>query len=194
MYFQLFYNAGRILTYSAIGAAVGWFGSLLAYANAFHMVMRIVLLCSDLFIIVVGIGTVLHHSNLNIMKLEFSGAKTIMAKTIHIHKHFPAWLAPFPIGIAMGFLPCGFAYAMVITAAQSTSPIRGFLTMLFFGLGTGPALLLMGGLAHWLSLKARSSMLRIAGALVSLMGMYNLARHLKMMGWELSGPLSIFCS
>ena len=51
--FQALYHVGRIFTYSLIGAMVGWLGSVLAYANQFHGLMRMALVGSDCFIIVV---------------------------------------------------------------------------------------------------------------------------------------------
>ena len=56
--------------------------------------------------------------------------------------------------------------------------------MLFaFGIGTAPSLLLFGGAAHWLSGRARIWMLRSAGLIVAAMGVINLIKHLRMMGW-----------
>ena len=56
--------------------------------------------------------------------------------------------------------------------------------MLFaFGLGTAPSLFLFVTAAHWLSGRARTWMLRIAGLLVAGMGVINLFNHLRLMGW-----------
>jgi len=77
-------------------------------------------------------------------------------------------------------LPCGFLYAMAITAAQSTDSLHGAAIMVAFGIGTMPALFLVGSAAQWFVSK-RSWMLRLAGLLVALMGSYNLFRHLGLM-------------
>ncbi len=50
----------------------------------------------------------------------------------------------YPLGIALGFLPCGFLYAALATTAASGSPLLGGLGMLAFGLGTMPALVAVG--------------------------------------------------
>ena len=55
--FHLLYNAGRIATYTFIGAVVGWLGSALAYTDQFKVVTRSLLVGSDIFIILVGLGT-----------------------------------------------------------------------------------------------------------------------------------------
>ena len=48
------------------------------------------------------------------------------------------------LGLALGFLPCGFLYAALATSAASGSPLWGALAMLAFGLGTAPALVALG--------------------------------------------------
>ena len=54
--------------------------------------------------------------------------------------------------------------------------------MFAFGLGTAPSLFCFGTATQWLGAKARQWMLRTAGLLVALMGLYNLFRHLHLMG------------
>jgi sulfite exporter TauE/SafE len=56
-------------------------------------------------------------------------------------------------GFIWGWLPCGLVYAMLLVAAGQGGFGPGMLTMVFFGLGTWPAMLLTGVLAgrlqHW---------------------------------------------
>ncbi len=48
------------------------------------------------------------------------------------------------LGIALGFLPCGFLYAAIAAAAASASPEMGAASMIAFGLGTAPILMMIG--------------------------------------------------
>jgi sulfite exporter TauE/SafE len=178
--FQLLYNAGRITTYTGVGLLVGWLGSAFAYANTMAGITRGLLIASDLIVIILGLGSagLFGFLGLNIMQLEFAGSiRGPTALSVKLTRLPPA-LAAFPLGLVMGFLPCGFLYVMVIAAGQSAGAASGALTMFSFGLGTTPALFLFGTTAHWLSRKRRSLMLRWAGVLVALMGAYNLYRHL----------------
>jgi sulfite exporter TauE/SafE len=50
----------------------------------------------------------------------------------------------FPLGVALGFLPCGILYAALAAAAATGSPLYGALAMFCFGLGTVPALVAVG--------------------------------------------------
>lgn len=180
--FHLLYNLGRTATYTLIGFLVGWLGSAIAYSDAFRELSRIILIGSDIFIILVGLGTAGLFSFLNVMKLEFPGPFRKMTEVISGLRKLPPGIAALPIGLIMGFIPCGFLYAMAITAAQSADPVSGAWIMLAFGLGTAPSLFLFGLAAHWLGTRARLWMMRGAGIMVALMGCWNLFKHLKMMG------------
>lgn len=56
----------------------------------------------------------------------------------------PGPLAALVVGISNGFVPCGAVYAMLLHAAALGSVTEAGLSMLWFGLGTAPALLLIG--------------------------------------------------
>ncbi len=178
--FHLLYNLGRTLTYTFIGLIVGWIGSAMAFKGSLQEITRMLLIGSDLLVILVGLGSAGLFSRLNIMSLEFSGPIRSLSRAVKGLRQLPPALAALPLGILFGFLPCGFLYAMVLTAAQSTDSLVGAITMAAFGLGTVPALFLVGSAAQWFS-SQRSWMLRAAGILVALMGCYNLFRHIRML-------------
>jgi uncharacterized protein len=181
--FHLLYNVGRLITYSLIGALVGWLGSALAYTDRFHTVARTLLVASDLFIILVGLGSAGLFAGLNIARLDFPGPLRAMTTAVQWLRRLPPALAALPLGLLFGFLPCGYLYAVAITAAQSADATTGALLLLAFGIGTVPALLLFGTATQWLGTRVRVWMLRVAGLLVAGMGAVNLLRHLRLMGW-----------
>lgn len=200
--FLSLYHAGRVITYTLVGVMVGWLGSVLAYANSFHGVMRMALIGSDIFIIAAGLGTVGLFRVFNLMRLESAGPVTLITPLVRKLNRKPGTLTALPLGLLMGFLPCGISYAMAITAAQSASPVTGGLSMLLFGLGTAPALFLFGTAVDWLnrrptkslwSAKTKSWMVRAAGLLVAGMGAYHLTQHIQLLGWNFSGPLGFLC-
>lgn len=181
--FHLLYNTGRITTYTFIGAVVGWLGSALAYTDKFKLVTRVLLLGSDLFVIFIGLGTAGLFAWLNFSKLDFPGPMQLMTRATGSLRRLPPALSALPLGLMFGFIPCGYLYAVAITAAQSASVVTGAAMMLAFGIGTAPSLFFFGSAAHWLSGRARSWMLRIAGLTVAGMGVINLIKHLRMMGF-----------
>ena len=191
--FHCLYHAGRIITYTAAGIVLGRLGSMLAYTDRFHLLMRAALIGSDLFIIVVGVAGSGLVRGPGSAALEFAAPARILARPTAMLKRLPPALAALPLGLLMGFLPCGFSYTVAITAAQSASPRTGGLMMLAFGLGTAPALLLFGSAAHWLGTRARQRMIHAAGGMVAVLGLYHLIRHLLMLGWTLDRPLQFLC-
>ncbi len=178
--FHLFYHIGRLTTYTVIGWSVGWFGSALVYANTMVDITRMLLFGSDVFVILLGLGSagIFSRFKLNVLQFDFPGSFKRLTRLVVTLKKLPPVLASLPLGLIMGFLPCGFLYAMIIAAAQSAAPRKGALMMLLFGLGTVPALFLFGTTARWLTTGARTVMLRWAGIMVALIGAYNLYRHL----------------
>jgi hypothetical protein len=52
--------------------------------------------------------------------------------------------APFFLGIAAAFLPCGLLYAMVVKSATEPHPAVSVAVMAAFGIGTMPALIGVG--------------------------------------------------
>ena len=179
--FHLLYNSGRITTYFFIGMVAGWLGSLLNTTAAFSVVSHILLLLTDLCIIAIGLTTAGVFERFSLLNLEFPGAVRAMTKSIVKLRQLPTVFGAYPIGLIMGFLPCGFLYAIALAAAGRGSPIQGGLIMLAFGLGTLPALFLFGSTIHWLTTRVRQEMLRWAGILMVFMGCYNLYQHLRLM-------------
>lgn len=180
--FQLLYHGGRIITYALIGGGVGWIGSAFAFTDNFKDVTRMLLVASDFFIILVGLGSAGLFSYLSMIDLEFPGPARTLVTGVRRLLTGHGTLTAFPLGLLLGLLPCGYVYAMAIIAAQTTSPLKGALIMFIFGLGTIPALLFFGGAVGWLSIRARSWMLRGAGLAVALMGLYNMVQHLREIG------------
>jgi uncharacterized protein len=54
----------------------------------------------------------------------------------------------FMLGVTLGFLPCGFLYAALAAASASARPVVGAAAMVAFGLGTAPALMVVGVAGH----------------------------------------------
>jgi len=179
--FHLLYHVGRVATYILIGIGVGWLGSTLELTETLRGASRGLLVASDLFVILLGLGTAGLFRRWNLNRLEFAGPIHAMRSALAGLRRLPPMLAALPLGLLMGWLPCGFLYAMAMTAAQSGSPATGAAIMAAFGLGTTPALLGFGTAAHWLSTKARQWMVRGAGLLVALIGVLHLVRHLRML-------------
>ncbi len=179
VFFHIFYNAGRLTTYVCIGILAGWVGSLLNKTQTFSLVSQGILILADLFVIAIGLRTTGIFKRLSCIRLELSGPTALMTRAVTRLRQLPTMAAAFPIGLIMGFLPCGFLYAIALAAAGRGSPVTGGLIMLAFGLGTLPALFLFGSAVHLLSTTMRAELLRWAGLMVVFVGGYNLYQHLR---------------
>lgn len=136
------YHLGRLTTYSALGAAAAWSISILGgSSNWFRFGSAVLLLASAIVF--------LSHAYLAYLPGQ-GGLKSatwfaripIAAVTRAIPRGTPA--GEYLLGIALGFLPCGFLYAAILAAAGASSPLTGAAAMLVFGLGTTPMLMMIG--------------------------------------------------
>jgi uncharacterized protein len=173
---QLCYNLGRICTYTLLGALAGVIGSSLDLM-AMKSASLFFLVGANLFVIAIGLSSALGLGALNLSSLEGRGARFLAAplkRTLAANSP----LAAFPLGLLLGLLPCGLVYAPLVAAAATESLFFGAATMAALGLGTLPVLLIFGTASSAFSCRLRSTMLRLAGVAVCLMGTAGLWRAL----------------
>jgi uncharacterized protein len=75
------------------------------------------------------------------------------------------------LGFSAGFLPCMLSWAMVVKAAATGDMVDGLSVMIFFGLGTVPALLFAGFFASLFTFRMRLTGERVAALSVVTMGL-----------------------
>jgi sulfite exporter TauE/SafE len=134
----LFYHTGRIASYCLIGAIVGYTGSIAA--RNIGMPIASLRLIAAVFLILLGlyIGQWLLWLN----RIESLG-KGLWGYLSPLAKHvIPVNSAKKSLGLGAlwGWLPCGLVYSTLTWALASGSSLKGAAIMLFFGMGTLPAL------------------------------------------------------
>jgi len=153
---RLLYNAGRILTYAALGAVSGLLGKTIAMAG-FQRSLSIA--GGVVIVLMVLLPTKFAHK---ILPMQFFNKFTDKIRaTWGILFQKRAMSALFAIGILNGFLPCGFLYVGLAAAATTGAVLSGSAYMVMFGLGTVPSILatsLFGGL---LTMRVRRYFLRL---------------------------------
>ena len=82
----------------------------------------------------------------------------------------------FPLGLLLGFLPCGLSYSVFLAAAAGGDVLRGFTLALVFGLATMPSLLLFGAVVGSVGLRVRGILYRAGGVVIVIMGLIFLKR------------------
>jgi len=135
------YNFGRIMSYTLIGAIVGFTGSVAAKNIGLPLAsLRIV---SALFLIFLGlyIGQWLMWLNRveRLGKFIWQYLSPLSKRLIPVNSPQKA----ITLGALWGWLPCGLIYSMLTWSLASGSTTTGALIMASFGLGTLPALLVI---------------------------------------------------
>ena len=175
---QLLYNSGRITTYSIIGGVMGLTGSFVGVINPVAHLQNMVMGAIGIMMMAMGL-IVGGYIPLNVINNK-SGCTTVVGRMVKFVTEAGSAGAFFPMGLILGFIPCGLSYTAFIAAAgagvDAGSRAEGFLrgmSMLFlFGLGTLPAMLLLGGILSAIGQNTRLKLYRasafamiIAGAL-----------------------------
>ncbi len=147
---HLLYNLGRVTTYCFLGAVLGHLGLLLVghagEATVASLAQRALALVAGLLMVWAGLQ---FFGRFRRWSRPGTGGE-LLAQALRALLRSPGPGAPLALGVANGFLPCPLVYAFAAQAAASGGALPGLLTMAAFGVGTFPALLLMGGLGTWL--------------------------------------------
>lgn len=188
---QIVYSAGRIFTYCAFGAAVGYGGLRLADGlGQFVNVQAMIAILAGVLLVVQGListGTVGYATRAYRLATAGAGVAAspvpgnagvgcLMGGMVGAFLRDRRIGHVFLAGVFTGLLPCGLVYAYVALAASSSDLFGGMATMAAFGVGTMPLMILTGTGSSLLSLAGRRRMLTMAAWCVVLMGVLSLAR------------------
>jgi len=173
---HIYFNAGRILSYTLLGGAIGALGSALTFSPEINGVLTLV---ASAVMILLG---------LQMLKLLPSLTRFLptMPKSfghfIHDLAERDANGGAFALGAATFFLPCGFTQALQLYVLAKGSFATGALTMLAFSLGTLPALLSLSAMSSFASGSFQQHFLKFAGAAVIVLGIANIQYGLVLTG------------
>jgi len=162
---QLAFNAGRITSYAAAGAAAGGLGSAAAYGSAVLPAQALLYLLASAFALAAGA----HLAGL----LAFPAVERIGLPVWRRLQPIAARLLPartlpqaYAAGLAWGWLPCGLVYGALAAAVFAGGALQGAIAMAGFGLGTLPWLLAAGvaaaRLRQWPALRRAGGVLLLA--------------------------------
>ena len=175
---HLLYHLGRVTTYSLAGGAAGFTGSFLDVAAVIAPYQRATLTATGVLIALAGLALAGWLPRAGAAPPP--GGPGLIAKACRLLAGEGTAAAHFPLGLVLGFLPCGLVYAALLAAAREGMEaadhgggfLRGFLVMALFGAGTVPALLLVGKAAGALSARARAGFSRVSAVLVAAAGAF----------------------
>jgi len=166
---HLAYNAGRILTYSALGALAGFAGGTLGLVGRLAGFTHTLAIVAGVLMIVVGLsllGLIPTSIPANRLFRIPSSFLRCVGRLLSTGGSSDRFL----LGLALGFLPCGLIYAALLKAMATGNVVKGAATMLAFGLGTAGALLALGMFSSAIRVRLNRWGSQFAAVGVTLMG------------------------
>ncbi|MEI7662777.1 MAG: sulfite exporter TauE/SafE family protein [Bacteroidota bacterium] len=170
----LLYNLGRVSTYVFLGLVFGLLGLGI---HIWGIQQWVSIAVGTIMIASVGFPVLFHGASLT-GRLDslFSGFRKMFGRFFGFRTYLSAWI----IGLMNGFLPCGLVYIALAGALVSTNPVNGALYMLFFGLGTIPALLAVSLLGNVISLSFRRTVKKLVPFVILLIGVLFVLRGMNL--------------
>jgi sulfite exporter TauE/SafE len=138
------YHLGRLTTYTLLGGLAGGLGGMVVRMTGFKAPLAILLLLAACLFLAQALGRLLPTlADATSGKAgRWVGGKltAIVGPLLRQSRGRRGYL----LGVALGFLPCGFLYAALAAAAGAGSAGAGAAAMASFCLGTVPSLLAVG--------------------------------------------------
>ena len=179
----IYFNAGRIISYTLLGGAVGALGSALTLSNEVNGVLTIV---ASGVMILLGLSMLRVFPSLGRMLPRMP---KVFGDRIRDLAARDAKGSAFVLGAATFFLPCGFTQALQLYVLAKGSFAVGALTMLAFSLGTLPALLSLSAVSSFASGAFQKHFLKVAGVAVIVLGLMNIQYGLVLTGNDLTAAV-----
>jgi len=180
---HLLYNVGRLTTYCFLGALAGALGQVVSIAHGVAVppltgpldaAQRILAIVAGLLMIAMALQFFGVFHGFHRAAVGFGGSTLAISLRSLLAARSRA--APVAFGVFNGFLPCPLVYAFAAQAGSTAAPLPGFLVMLAFGLGTFPAMLMMGGIGRLLAPAWRQRGVWLAGGFILLLGLVTIGR------------------
>ncbi len=169
----IMYNAGRVVSYTAVGAVAGAVGSAIGFSGAAKGTVAIL---SGVLMVVMGLNM------LNIfpwLRRLIPRMPKALGKIIYAGG---GKRGPFYVGLLNGLMPCGPLQSMQIYALGTGSALSGALSMFLFSLGTIPLMLGFSAVSSLLSSRFTHKMMKVSAALVLMLGLVMIDRGLSLSG------------
>ncbi|MGB9766295.1 MAG: sulfite exporter TauE/SafE family protein [Sulfurihydrogenibium sp.] len=165
---NLLYNFGRVFTYIFLGFLAGLVG-MYFHKIEFQLFQQGLSILLGFGMIIFGLQVVGNIKEKGVPFLD-----VIFFTISDIMNSFRK--SPFFLGMFNGFLPCPLVYAFLMKAVLDKDPLKGMLTMFFFGLGTIPAMLFSSKILSYISPSRRKNLSKLAGVIVIVFGVWTILR------------------
>lgn len=181
---HLYFNAGRIASYTLLGGAIGAIGSTLTLSSQINGILSIV---ASAVMILLGLQMLRLFPSLTRFIPAMPKA---LSHRIHDLAERDTEGSAVVLGAATFFLPCGFTQALQLYVLAKGSFATGALTMLAFSVGTLPALLSLSAMSSFATGTFQRRFVTFAGAAVIVLGVINIQYGLVLASGDLN-PVSL---
>lgn len=169
---HIYFNIGRIASYTLLGGLIGIIGSKLPLSANSGGTLTII---TSLIMIILGLQMLKIFPSLSRFHIRMP---KFIAHKMHEASASHSRATPFLFGASTFFFPCGFTQALQFYVLTTGSFATGALTMLAFSLGTLPALMSIGALFSYVKGSFQKDIMRFSAVLVILLGLFNMGNGL----------------
>ena len=166
------YNAGRVISYTVMGAVFGALGNVISYDSAFKSMLFTL---SGAAVVLVG----LRMWGVPFLRRLRAQLSPPCALPSGVKRR--VFGRPLAVGLATGLMPCGALSAMWLLSAFAGSAAKGMLSMLVFALGTVPAMLAFGSLGALIPKRYNKYMLKASTVLIVALGIVLMMKGIRLM-------------
>ena len=168
------YSFGRLLTYALYGLAAGAVGAALDVAGSLAGFQRIAAILAGVTMILWGVLALLQIRGVRIFKHGSGNGRIarFFRRGFSMVSDKPPIIRASAVGVLSGFLPCGWLWAFVVTAAGTGNAVNGAAVMTAFWAGTVPALLAVGFGTQLVSAPLRRHVPAVTAVLLVGLGLF----------------------
>lgn len=181
MRFTWSFVIGRITAYTLLGGVIGMIGSSFTFSP---WVTGVITLLAAAYMIIAGLEMLQIAPNW--LKCAIPRPPKWLSNKILDGDGNPNPFAPFLLGAATFFLPCGFTQSLQIYALTTASFATGAMILGAFAIGTAPALLALGFASGALDGKTGKFVLKLAGVFILYLAIGNIQNGLTLLGHPIS--------
>ena len=175
---SLYYNAGRVISYSVVGGIAGGLGHVVSLTGIMKGIIPIV---GGVFMVIMAINLFGIFPILRILNIRMP---LFIAKKITKGNNYN----PFYIGILSGLMPCGPLQIIQLYALGTRSVIYGAASSFVFALGTVPLLFAFGLFNSLINKKLSVKILKFSAVIVLVLGISMIGRGLSLYGILINVP------
>ncbi|HQT77581.1 MAG TPA: sulfite exporter TauE/SafE family protein [Rhodopila sp.] len=162
------YHLGRLTTYGMLGALAGGSAAVFRHSGWIRQLSTALLVLAAVLFLAHAAGRLMR------LDLRLDRAPRQFGQLIGRYAgRVVRGTAPgeFLLGLSLGFLPCGFLYAALASAAVWADPLMGAAAMVLFGLGTVPVLAMIGIAGHAAGRRWNKGVAAVAPAVMAVNAM-----------------------